>query len=362
MSTSFGFARAATWLRHGTGGRTVRRRWIVVALLGPVVLSGCSPYVHDQEIEQFSNGVNAVVSSYQTGRRAVDTIVAERQRTGDAAARRPLLLLPGCDQMDAGGVPPTLPACAVAASGATAAPTPVQKHLADAAPAFNALKAYAGALTAVTTAADETALNQATQGLTSAESGLIGAVAEVAPAAAAANSGITALGNVMGRSIALYLDQRRYAALRSTVPAMDHFVQALGRTVEAALSSIRAQQLLALGSVLRGDAERFAPAAVGRLDVGDYQSGRVTLETEVAAFDQARAADPAASVTAMIEAHHQLALALQANAGQGTAVASAVATFELAAEKLEVAVAAGSRATAEPPAASGGRSSQPDLF
>jgi hypothetical protein len=318
-------------------------------LLGPIGVSACSPYVYSPEIDRFSNGVNALVSSYQTGERAVDAIIAGRQNAADAAARRRLLLLPGCDQMDPRGKPPTLPACAVVPFGAAAnpAPTQVQKHLADAAPAFGALKAYASALTAVITAADETALNQAAEGMTSAGSNLVGAVAKVAPATAVAKSSVTALGDLMGRGIALYLDQRRYAVLRRAVPVMDPYVQALGQTVQATLSSIRAQQLVQLGSVLRGDAEQFAPAAVRKLSPGEYQSKRTALDAEVTAFNQARAADPAATVTTMISAHRDLMRALQDGGRQATGVATATETFAASAEKLEIAVVAGSRATAK---------------
>jgi hypothetical protein len=319
----------------------------LVLVLGVATVSACSPYVYNQEITGFSNGIKSVASSYQTGQQAVGTIVAQRRQAEAAAAGARLMLLPGCDQSDASGTPPKLPDCAVVAFGATTAPPPtnVQTHLADAAPAFDALKTYAASLTAVTTAADETALKQATQSLDAAAGGLAKAVAKVAPSAASGSSLVAPASGLIGEGIVLYLDQRRYAALRGTVPTVDPAVQVLGRTVEAALLDIRAQQLAQLQHDLHGEAEPFEATSVGRLSQGDYQSRLAVLEAKVAAFKQARAGDPVATVTAMVKAHHQLAQALQDNTGQGMAVLTSVTEFANAAAKLESAIEAAADAT-----------------
>jgi hypothetical protein len=335
-------------LRGRQWGRTaVTGSKILVLLPGATTLAACSPYVYTQEISGFSNGVDAVVSSYQTGRQAVETIIVQQRQAADIAARTRLILLPGCDQRDPSGTPPKLPDCAVAPFGATTAPLPtaVQKGLTDAAPAFGALKAYAASLAAVTTAADETALNQAAQSLTAASSGLVGAVAELAPAAAPASSLITPVGNLIGQGVSLYLDQRRYAALRSTVPTVDPAVRALAQTVEAALRAIRARQLAQLLRELHSDAEPLEIASVAKLSQGDYQSKLATLESKVTAFNEARAADPAATVTMMVNAHRQLAQALQDNTGQGMAVLTTVQGFATAAGQLKTAIDAASDAT-----------------
>ena len=316
-------------------------------LLGMATLSACSPYVYNQEITGFSNGVTAVVSSYQTGTQAVDASIVQQQQATEANARVRLVLLPGCDHMDPSGTPPKLPDCAVVALGTTAAPAPtgVETHLANAAPAFDALKAYAAALSAITAAADDTALTQATQSMTTAENGLASAVAKVAPAAAKDTGLVTPVSTLIGQGIAFYLDQRRYAVLRSTVPAMDDNVKVLGQTVQAALADIRAQQLAQLGPGLHSDAEPFKSAAISKLSVSDYQSKLAALEAKVAAYNQARAVDPAATVTTMVNAHHQLAVALDANTGQAMAVLTSVQTFAAAAAQLKTAVTAASTAT-----------------
>jgi hypothetical protein len=325
----------------------------LMLMLGLASLSACSPYVYNQEITTFSNGVNSVVSSYQTGEQAVDTLVLQQQQAGDAASRARLILLPGCNQMDPSGTPPKLPDCDVVTYGTKAppAPTSVQKNLTDAAPAFNALKAYAAALTAVTAAGDDTTLNQATTNLTTAANGLAGAVAKLVPAAAPASSLVSPIGSLISQGITIYLDQRRYNVLRNTVPALDPDVQALGQTVQAALLDIRAQQLLQLGTGLRSNAEPLEITSVGKLSESNYQTRLAGLEAKISAFNQARAADPTATVTAMVNAHHQLALALQANTGQGAAVLNSMQNFAALAEKLNAAAQAASSTTAKQPAA-----------
>lgn len=325
-------------------------RRTLALLLGVATLFGCSPYVYDQEIAGFSTGVDAVVASYQSGRQAVDAIAVQRQEAADASARTRLLLLPGCDQTDPSGTPPRLPDCAVVAFSAQVvpAPTAVQQNLTDAAPAFNALKAYAAALTAVTASADKTALNKATQSLTTAAGGVAGAIAKLKPKTAA-SALVGPAGSLIGQAIAVWLDQRRLAALRTTVPAVDPDVQALGQTAQAALADIRAQQLLQLGPELRGAAEVLEVPAVSKLGVAEYWTRRAALEARVAAFNQVRAADPVAAIAAMVNAHHELTLALLANGGQATAVLTGVQAFVTAAEKLQTAIGVPASATAKAP-------------
>jgi hypothetical protein len=316
------------------------RSWMPVLIMS--TLAACSPYVYPQEIAGFGTGVDAVVAGYRTGRQAVDGIVAQQQGAADAAVRARLLLLPGCDQMDPVGSPPRLPDCAVVAFDARAnlGPTAAQRALADAAPAFDALKAYAEALTAVTLAGDDTKLNHATQALTTAAGGVVRDIGKARPATAPASALVSPVGGLFGMGLTLWLDQRRLAVLRRTVPEADPSVQQLGQTVEAALADIRAQQVLQLGSLLRSDAEVFEVAEVSQLDVADYRDRRVMLESAVAAFKQARSADPAATVAKMLSAHRQLAQALQADTGQAAAMLSDVHSFIEAAEALKNAIEA----------------------
>ena len=324
---------------HASGLCPSPRDGALLVLLGLSTLSGCSPYVYKQEITAFSGGVDAVVSSYQSGRQAIDTIAVQQRQAADAAARTRLLLLPGCDQIDPDGNPPGLPDCAIVAFSAksVSTPTSAQRTLADAAPAFDALKAYAGALTAVTESADEAALNQATQTLTTAAGGLASAAAKLRPAAAHAGAAVAPVGGLIGDAIAVYLDQRRLVALHRTVPVADAVVQALGQVAQGALIDIRAQQLLLLGRELRADARPLEIPTVGKLGAAEYEAKLAALQTEIAVFNRVRGGDPAAAVAGMVNAHRELALALRSDAGQQAAVETAVQTFVDAAEKLRVA-------------------------
>jgi hypothetical protein len=312
-----------------------------------VAVSGCSPYVYNQEITSFSNGVTAIVTSYQTGTQAIDASVVQQRLAADAAARTRLALLPGCTQMDPSGTPPALPDCALVPFGVTAAPPPtaVQQALAKAAPAFDALKTYAASLAAVTNAADDTTLKTASQSLTTAASGVSTAVAKLDPAAKTPGSLVAPIGGLLGQGITIYLDQRRYAVLKGTVPALDPAVQTLGATVNAALQDIRKQQLAQLEIGLLNASQPFEMTTVGTLGQSDYQTKLVDLDTKIAAFNLARSANPTTTVTAMVESHHQLSQALQTDAGQTTAVLTSAQTFAAAAQQLQTAITAAAAAT-----------------
>lgn len=108
-------------------------------------------------------------------------------------------------------------------------------------------------------------------------------------------------GSLVSQGLAFYLDQRRLAVLRGTVPKVDPDVQVLGRAIQAALLTIQLQQLRQLDRDLLCNSEPLEAATVGQLSEADYQSKCAALEYEMTAFNQARAADPAATVTAMVK-------------------------------------------------------------
>jgi hypothetical protein len=320
-------------------------------LLCVTAVCACSPYVYTKEITDFGTGVTAVTTSYQTGRQAIDAMVLRQTQASEASARTRLTLSLACNQNFPVAGAGKSPDCVILPLGAKAPPPPtdVQDALAKAAPAFNALKVYVDALTAVTTAADDTALNTASQGMTSALKNLGTAVATVAPKEAAANALIAPAGGVLGQALAICLDQRRYAVLKANVtPPVDNAVAVLGNEIQSALLTIRLAQLGQLGADMRNTAAPVEAAGVGSLSSSKYQADLTALQTKVAAFNLARAADPKATVTAMVTAHNKLMQAVQSGTGQGQAVLDSVEGFATAAGTLKTAVEA---ASAPPPAA-----------
>jgi hypothetical protein len=317
-----------------------------------ISISACSPYLYTQEISGFSTGVNDVVASYQAGRQSIDAAAGQRRDARLAAGRTRLMLLPGCDQTAPAGTPPKLPECAIVTFGASSVPPPnaVQKALAGAASAFDALKSYAAALVAVASANDAAALNQAAARVTTATGDMAAAVGRLAPRAAPADAFVGPSGELLGQGIEFYLDQRRLAALRSTVLAADPAVNGLGQVVSAALLDIWQQQLRQLGPAMRRAAEPFEVLSVNKLTIADYQDKLSMLETRVAAYTQARAVNPTATARALVAAHHRLAQALMSNPGQDQTVLAAVRAFAASAGKLKTAFESASTSAAPPKA------------
>jgi len=324
-------------------GRGLKNSIRVTGISTAIFLAACSPYVYNQEIEAFNGGVNAIAASYDTGRKSVSDTIAQQQQQAFVARRVKLDLPDGCDQVDPTGSPPKLPGCAVVKFPATGSPAPtsVEIALASAAPAFDALKNYAGALSAVTNAADDAQLRSATQGLISSVDGLSAAVASVAPGASSPQSKINAAGSVLGQAVAFYLDSKRYEVLRNAVPAIDSSIATLGETVKAALLTIRAQQLLELQREMHAAAAPLQSPTVGKLSAAEYQNDLSVLQSKVAAFNQIRSVDPQATVAALVDAHHKLAQALQDDARQAQPVYATMIAFLNSAAQLQSAFASG---------------------
>ncbi|MDR3632144.1 MAG: hypothetical protein P4L42_17630 [Desulfocapsaceae bacterium] len=325
-------------------------------------ISACSPYVYNQEISGFSTGVNATVASYQSGQQSLSGLVLQDKQADYVKAKTRLTLQEGC--LDANALPPGLPECGVVPFSGDPSPFTqttqndlrLQAQVARAAQVFNALKIYAAALTAVTNAADDTSLKQASQDLGTAMGTFSTATAAVAPEAPQTAAVIDSATNLIGQGLSGYLDEQRYRALKASVPAMDVSVAAMGKTMTDALLSIRQMQLAHMADDMISLAEPFETGAAGKLSQAEYQDRLTALESKVAAFNQARAGDPRATISALVEAHRQLAAALTNDTGQAPVVLNASLNFAVAAEQLNASLAAGTAApkTAVPKTAAAG--------
>ncbi len=310
------------------------------AIVAACLLASCSPYVYKQEISAFNNGVDAVTASYETGRQSIADTIAQDQQQAFVSGRAKLDLLDGCDEVDPSGNPPKLSPCAVTRFPATNPPAPpaVETALANAAPAFEALKNYAAALNAITNAADDAQLTAATQSLTSSVDRLTTAAATLSSGPAPPQSVINASSGVVDQLLTVYLDSRRYEVLRNTVPAVDSSIATLAQTVKAALLAIRAQQLVRLQREMHAAQAPLQSATVGKLSAAEYQNDLAILQIKVVAFNQLRVIDPQVAVNGLVDAHHQLAQALQNDTRQAQPVYTATINFLNSAAQLQSAV------------------------
>lgn len=265
-------------------------------------------------------------------------------------------MLRGCYLSEPVGNPPKFEDCAIVPFRGTSVPTAPQvqsdlmsqEALTAAEPTFAALKKYSDALLAVTNAADSTALTQASQRLSTAAGTLATAAAEVSPAAAPESGIVAPAANLIGLGVSLYLDSRRFAVLQKIVPAMDPAIQQLAATTLKSLRAIREVQLARMENDLITDAQPFEANAYRQPSEADYKTRLAALQAQVTTFRQARAGDPTATVIAMISAHHQLAMAVQSNAGQTQAVTTSLENFLAASSQLKAAVDSAASAATKP--------------
>jgi hypothetical protein len=316
-------------------------RWLTTPLpVAAVLLTGCSPYVYTAEINGFSSGVSSVSATYDAGRQWLANDTSSRQDQAFAAGRAQLDVTDGCSQADA-GPDGTFPACAIVARNSTA-PPPLPRNLVlvnTAGAAFTALKAYTAALASVTNANDDAALTAAINGLATSAESLSQATAKLAPKTAAVGGLIKTSNPLLAWGAKSYLDQRRYKALRGAVPAVDADIAQLADVAATALLDIRAAQVRALEQQVAAARDQVQGEQVAGLTASAYQARLTDLETKMAAFTTARAADPQGAAAKMKATHHALAQALLNNSHETKAVFDAALAFATAADALAPAAA-----------------------
>ena len=313
-----------------------------------ICLSACSPYIYNQEITSFSSGINSTVSSYQAGQKLVAALVLQDQEADYVKARARLTLENGC--LDPTASPTALPGCSV--TPLPGAPSPLterttkelaaQAQVAKAAQTFDSLKTYAAALLAVINATDDTSLKQASQNLGTSVGTFSTAVAKVVPEAVLLDTMVSSATNLIDMGVTTYLEEQKFMTLQATVPDMDAPVTAAGKVMEDALLSIRQVQLAHMAEGLKTAKEPFETGDAGTLNEAEYKTRLAALLSQVTAFNQARASNPATTISAMLKAHKQLVTALLNHTGKSEAVMTAARNFATAAEQLRTSFAAGS--------------------
>ena len=139
---------------------------------------------------------------------------------------------------------------------------------------------------------------------------------------------------MLAQGISSYLDYRRLAILRAEVPSVDGSISTISDGIEAALLSIRSQQLIQLQKEMHAAVTPLRGQTKGMSDA-DYQEKLLILEQKVEAFNQLRSTDPTIVVKALKDAHHALALSLKDDKHQLQPVYDTTIKFLNAAAQLQ---------------------------
>ena len=160
------------------------------------------------------------------------------------------------------------------------------------------------------------------------------------------NTVVSSATNLVNLGVSTYLEEQRYATLLAIVPEMDASVHTAGKIMKDALLAIRKVQLAHMVDELKKDKEPFDTGNMEDLSQAEYRTQASALMSGVATFNLARASDPSATISAMIEAHGQLAEALKNNTGKDQDLVAAAQKFSKAAQQLNTAVNIGSASAA----------------
>jgi hypothetical protein len=293
------------------------------------LLSACSPYVYKDGITKFSTDVTSVLSSDRDAQSQVAEVFNAAQEEWFAAKREPITTSPpncivaegstssGCK------IVAINPAAEAVASNTTAThldlPT-IRNQLYNVGQLssqfqakFAALNTYVTNLAALTNAGDQTAYDTAVKGIASSVADGVKSTSKNATDSAVASAVTQVVGDIGG----LYLEDRRYNALKKAVTFWDTQVLAdIASYLSADLSGAHDALISYYNYELIHVRASLVPGAVGHLSEQQYRAKYEELQTDITAYNKLTSVDPTAAVKAMVAAHHSLAQALQSAKGQ----------------------------------------------
>ncbi len=312
---------------------------ILTAALGAMLLgagvAGCSPYVYQDEVAKFGQGVGDLRAAFVASQDATELAARQADRTRWRRDRVALELPGNCVW---GATDPL--ACTLSPRGGSPrGPTLPQTEAARIGPLLKALTDYAATLVEVVDSADRAELDRATGELR----------ANVVSLATVAD-GVTGgrAGNVAGPVVGLfaaaagaYLDDRRFRALRAGVEAADPAVRVLGEPIGRGLEVLAEQRFLEVTDEVRSLTTEQHRAARATVSDQEYDALTAALDTRVDVLQAIRRARPRQAASAMVEAHGRLRAAIADPETQTAAVISALKRFADAARELRDSLAVG---------------------
>ncbi len=304
-------------------------RNVHITLAAGLCLAGCSPYVYKDEINSFTGSVATIATTAAGSRTAIDEINAARRLESWAGGSRAVVVTGKCDVSDVLGSSvcgvigpdPDRPSQMIAID----APDAKAPQLDHVKPILTELDAYTAALKALTNAADREAFDKASEALQKQLGKLkdaLGADALDKVQAAA----IDKVPAVLGYAIGLYLDQRRYEALRTYVPAADPAVAKAAAKIGPALDQLARLRMRRLAATIRAESRAYNVERA-RVSAADNELRLQRLAENVAAYKATSAFDWKKFSTSLTDAHAALANAVLAGAHQDTAVLKAMRDF-----------------------------------
>ena len=296
-----------------------------------LTLSACSPYVYQDEVRGFKEGVDSLNAAYTESAAAVNNATRSSVRGQWIATRARLFFSEGCVVEGTTPVP-----CAVREVGQPVPPdSAAQTGAKEAAPVLSALKDYAAALEMIVDANDRAALDKATGELKAQVIGIAERADATNPGAAPVAARAGAITGLFNQIAASKLDKRRYQALRAGVVSADKDIAVLAPVAGDTLKLLRAERVRLDRDEALEMAKGFRPA----LSEEEYRSRLLAFDTKVDEMHALIGGNPRAAVDQMVKAHEKLRAALEDPTTQIAEVSQAVGAFVTEAEAVQKAFA-----------------------
>ncbi len=316
-------------------------RSLTVGLLASV--TACSPYVYKDGITRFSSDMTSVLDQEGSAASEVRVQSSKLQAVTYAAVRQPIksdpagCLLPdgivsaGCrivaddDGGDAADAASPVALHAGGLRGIRASFLGLTKADADRQRLFAALRDYALGLAALANASDQANYDAA---VTTLSSSIAAGVKAGSGGSAGDSAAAQAVAKFVGAIGGIYLEQRRYTALRSAVTTVEAvtmpvFGRDLGTTLAAQRGALLDYDRYRLAQIEPG----FSRSNARRMSQEEYTVNYARMQTVIDDENRLYAADPTVTVKTMLAAHHELAQALRNGDGQFAAFSQALDSF-----------------------------------
>ena len=286
---------------------------IIIAFSILPIVCGCSPYLYKDEVGSFNAGVGQLNSAYSDGLEALTNDRAQKSKWSWITVRSALAPTEGCVLDVADAPKSTIPCELHAVNQPVPSPSQTAEQIRQAKAVFDSLENYSAGLSSITNAADRAAFDAAQEKFKVA----LQNIADLANKNdAAVKQKLGAIANVFADISGIYLDDRRFEALKSGTEAANPAIKVLGMVAGKSLDALRYDRGRQVYDTINLMSANIGPS----MDPSSYGTRVDLLQGKVSVLERLRNSDPLRASKEMVEAHEKLVAALGEKDRQAKAI------------------------------------------